>query len=74
MRMKKFINDPKHLVKELLEGYALAFPDKVRLSGTNTIVRAAPKAGGRVRLLTLGGADTSRASADSSARVCWTRA
>ena len=55
MRMKKFINDPKHLVKELLEGYTLAFPDKVRLSGTNTIVRAAPKAPGKVRLVTLGG-------------------
>ncbi len=55
MRMKKFINDPKHLVKELLEGYALAFPDKVSLRGTNTIVRAAPKAPGKVKLVTLGG-------------------
>jgi dihydroxyacetone kinase-like protein len=55
MFMKKFINDPKHLVPELLEGFALAFPDKVRLNGTNTIVRATPKASGKVRLLTLGG-------------------
>ena len=32
MRMKKFINDPKNLVAELLEGMVLAFPDKVQLS------------------------------------------
>lgn len=53
--MKKFINDPKNLTRELLEGYTLAFPDKVKLQGTNTIVRAVPKAAGKVRLVTLGG-------------------
>jgi dihydroxyacetone kinase-like protein len=55
MRMKKFINEPKALVPELLEGYTLAFPDKVRLSGTNMIVRATSKPAGKVRLVTLGG-------------------
>jgi dihydroxyacetone kinase-like protein len=55
MRMKKFINDPQRLAPELLEGYALAFPDKVRLSGTSTIVRTKPKEAGKVRLVTLGG-------------------
>jgi dihydroxyacetone kinase-like protein len=55
MRMKKFINDPKCLVPELLEGFVLAFPGQVRLTGTSTIVRAAPKAPGMVRLVTLGG-------------------
>ncbi len=55
MRMKKFINDPKQLVPELLEGFCLAFPRHVKLSGTNTIVRATPKAAGKVRLVTLGG-------------------
>jgi dihydroxyacetone kinase-like protein len=55
MRMKKFINDPRHLVPELLEGFALAFPDKVRLHPTNTVVRATPKPSGKVRLVTLGG-------------------
>ena len=55
MRMKKFINDPKQLVPELLEGFTLAFPRHVKLSGTNTIVRATPKPGGKVRLVTLGG-------------------
>jgi phosphoenolpyruvate---glycerone phosphotransferase subunit DhaK len=55
MRMKKFLNDPKRVVPELLEGFALAYPEKVRLSGTNTVVRANPKAAGKVRLVTLGG-------------------
>jgi phosphoenolpyruvate---glycerone phosphotransferase subunit DhaK len=55
MRMKKFINDPKRLVPELLEGYALAYPNKVRLRGTNTVVRASAKTAGKVRLVTLGG-------------------
>ena len=55
MRMKKFINDPKNLVPELLEGFALAFPAKVKLKGTGTIVRAIPKPAGKVRLVTLGG-------------------
>lgn len=55
MRMKKFINDPKHLVSELLEGFTLAFPRHVKLSGTNVIVRATPKPPGKVRLVTLGG-------------------
>ena len=55
MQMKKFINDPKDLVPELLEGFAFAFPDKVRLKGGHTIVRSKPKGTGKVRLITLGG-------------------
>jgi len=55
MRMKKFLNDPKNVVRELLEGYVLAYPDKVKLSGTGTVVRVAPKASGKVRLVTIGG-------------------
>jgi dihydroxyacetone kinase-like protein len=53
--MKKFLNDPKNVVRELLEGYVLAYPDKVKLSGAGTVVRAAPKAPGKVRLVTIGG-------------------
>jgi dihydroxyacetone kinase-like protein len=53
--MKKFINDPKNLVGELLEGMVAAFPDKVQLSSRNIVVRAVPKQPGKVRLLTLGG-------------------
>ena len=55
MRMKKFINDPKHLVPELLEGFTQAFPRHVKLNGTSTIVRVTPKAAGKVRVVTLGG-------------------
>jgi dihydroxyacetone kinase-like protein len=55
MRMKKFINNPKHLVSELLEGMALAFPDKIRLADNSIITRAVPKSPERVRLITLGG-------------------
>jgi len=55
MKMKKFINNPENLVRELLEGYALAYPDKVKLAGKNILVRTVPKAMGRVGIVTLGG-------------------
>jgi phosphoenolpyruvate---glycerone phosphotransferase subunit DhaK len=55
VQMKKFLNNPKHLVAELLEGFTLAYSDKVRLCGANTVVRAVAKAAGKVRLVTLGG-------------------
>lgn len=55
MAMKKFINDPENLVEELLEGYALAFPQKVKLTDDRLIVRAVPKAAGKVAVVTLGG-------------------
>jgi dihydroxyacetone kinase-like protein len=55
MPMKKFINKPENVVKELLEGYTLAYPAKVRLAGNNLIVRAVPKAKGKVGIVTLGG-------------------
>ena len=55
MRMKKFLNEAQHLVPELLEGFTVAYRDKVRLSGPNTVVRVKPKAEGKVRLITLGG-------------------
>lgn len=55
MKMKKFINNPENLVGELLEGYALAYPKKVKLAGKNIVVRAVPKATGKVGVVTLGG-------------------
>ena len=56
MRMKKFINDPKNLVPQLLEGLALAFPDKGPAERNATSWRATnPKRLGKVRLVTLGG-------------------
>ena len=53
--MKKFINRPENIVPELLEGLALAFPDHVRLTGSNLIARANPKAKNKVAVVTLGG-------------------
>ncbi len=53
--MKKFINHPDNLVSELLEGFTLAFPTKVRLQGRNLVIRATPKQKGKVGLVTLGG-------------------
>ncbi len=55
MAMKKFINDPDNIVAELLEGYSLAFPHKIKLVGNNLVVRAVPKATGKVGIVTLGG-------------------
>jgi len=55
MPMKKFINKPENLVQELLEGYTLAYRDKVRLAGNNLVVRTVPKRAGRVGIVTLGG-------------------
>lgn len=55
MRMKKFINEPRRIVPELLEGLALAFPDKVRLVGDGIVARAKSKSANKVRIVTLGG-------------------
>ena len=53
--MKKFINKPENLVAEVLQGYTLAYSNKVRLAGSNLVVRAARKAMGKVSLVSLGG-------------------
>ena len=55
MMMKKFINDPDNLVNEVLNGFALANADKVKLAGNNLVVRANPKSEDKVALVTLGG-------------------
>jgi dihydroxyacetone kinase-like protein len=54
--MKKFINDPKNLTPELLEGFALAYGDKVALKNEKLVCRARPKDASKVALVTLGGA------------------
>ena len=54
--MKKFINDPNDLAAELLEGLAMAYPRTIKLESEKLVCRAAPKAAGKVALLTLGGA------------------
>ena len=56
MPMKKFINDPNNLTAELLEGFSLAYPDKVKLESGKLVVRAKPKSQDKVAIVTLGGA------------------
>jgi len=51
----KFINDPMQVTPELLEGYVLAYGDKVKLAGENIVVRANPKSEDKVAIVTLGG-------------------
>jgi len=56
MPMKKFINDPANLTRELLAGYEIAYGNKIRVLPEKIVARATPKAPGKVRLVTLGGA------------------
>ncbi|MDR1937233.1 MAG: dihydroxyacetone kinase subunit DhaK [Tannerellaceae bacterium] len=51
----KFINDPEQITAELLEGYVLCYPGKVKLAGENIVVRANPKEENKVAIVTLGG-------------------
>ncbi|MGA2031624.1 MAG: dihydroxyacetone kinase subunit DhaK [Thermoguttaceae bacterium] len=53
--MKKFLNDPSNLTKELLEGFAIAHARTVRLAGKNLVVRSVPKSKDKVAVVTLGG-------------------
>ena len=56
MPMKKFLNDPDNLTVELLEGYTLAYADKVKLVSEKIVVRTQPKSEDKVAIVTLGGA------------------
>jgi dihydroxyacetone kinase-like protein len=56
MVMKKFINDPNNLAKELLEGLTLAYNKQVKLSGEKIVVRTVPKSKDKVAVITMGGA------------------
>lgn len=56
MAMKKFINDPKNLTTELLEGLEMCFSDKIKLVSEKIVCRAQPKSIDKVAILTLGGA------------------
>jgi dihydroxyacetone kinase-like protein len=55
MAMKKFVNSPDNLVAELLEGFVLANAYKVKLTGSNLVVRTKPKSEDKVAVVTLGG-------------------
>ena len=56
MVMKKFINSPQDLTPELLEGYTLAYPEKVKLVSEKIVMRAKAKSTDKVAVVTLGGA------------------
>ena len=53
--MKKFINKTEDITKELLEGYVLAYQDRVKLGGENIVVRTQPKSEDKVAIVTMGG-------------------
>jgi phosphoenolpyruvate---glycerone phosphotransferase subunit DhaK len=56
MTMKKFINDPKNLTRELLEGFAIAHRNQIKIHSDKIVGRANPKSENKVALVTLGGA------------------
>jgi phosphoenolpyruvate---glycerone phosphotransferase subunit DhaK len=56
MAMKKFINDPANLTKELLEGFQIAYSDKITIKSEKIVCRTKAKDPNKVQLVTLGGA------------------
>ena len=50
MRVAKLINEPDAIVAEMLEGYAAAFPEIIKLDN-GLVVRARPKEPGKVGLV-----------------------
>ena len=56
MVMKKFLNKPENLTKELLEGYTECYNRQVKLATEKIVVRAEAKSKDKVAILTLGGA------------------
>ncbi|MEG0019084.1 MAG: dihydroxyacetone kinase subunit DhaK [Oscillospiraceae bacterium] len=55
MKMKKFINDPANLTKELLEGFAQANKDRIILGENNTVINKKLEGENRVTIVTQGG-------------------
>lgn len=53
--MKKFINDPKNLTTELLQGLELCYSNQVKVVKEKIVMRAKPKAEDKVAIVTLGG-------------------
>ncbi len=56
MIMKKFLNDPANITSELLEGYCLAYSNKVKLVNEKIVVRANAKSEDKVAIISMGGA------------------
>ncbi|MDN4593863.1 dihydroxyacetone kinase subunit DhaK [Polycladomyces subterraneus] len=54
--MKKLINNPEQVVRDMIDGMVLAHPDKLKnLPGTNVLIRAHAPAQGKVALVSGGG-------------------
>jgi dihydroxyacetone kinase-like protein len=51
VRKKKLINKPENILSEMLQGFAAAYADIVRLTDSGLIVRRQPKAAGKVGLV-----------------------
>lgn len=51
----KFINAPENITAELLEGYVMAFKDRVALASENIVVRKEPKSAEKVAIVAFGG-------------------
>ncbi len=49
--MKKFMNDKANLVTDMLKGYVAAFPERVKLEGTNVLCRKEAKEGNKIPVL-----------------------
>ncbi|NOH95565.1 dihydroxyacetone kinase subunit DhaK [Vibrio sp. 99-70-13A1] len=54
--MKKFINNAENITIELLQGYAMTFPNKVKIVSEKIVARITPKDPNKVAIVTLGGA------------------
>ncbi|MCT4604888.1 MAG: dihydroxyacetone kinase subunit DhaK [Marinisporobacter sp.] len=55
MVMKKFVNKPENLTRELLEGLALSNPETIQLTDSNLVVNKNLENADRVTIVTLGG-------------------
>jgi len=55
VRFHKLINEPDRIVDEMLAGFCAAYSDIVRLAGDRLVLRAQPKAMGKVGLVMGGG-------------------
>jgi dihydroxyacetone kinase-like protein len=55
MVMKKFLNKPEDITKELLEGFTLAYERQVKLVSEKIVVRSKPKEKDKVAVITMGG-------------------
>ncbi len=54
--MKKFINNAENITVELLQGYAMTFPSKIKVVSEKIVSRVTPKDPNKVAIVTLGGA------------------